>query len=65
MFPSFLIVRMMFCLIASGFDAVFGSATGMLLIFVIASDETMKKTRRKKITSIIGMISMRARLIGR
>jgi len=40
-----------------------GRDTGMLLILVIASEETMKKTSRKKITSIMGMISIRARLI--
>src|SRR5271170_5202219 len=63
--PSALIVKMMSCLTASGLDEVLGKATGMLLIFVMASDETMKKTSKKKITSIMGMISMRARLIGR
>ena len=63
--PDFRIVRMTFCLIASGLDEVLGSETGMLLIFVMASEETMKKTSRKKITSIIGMISMRARFIVR
>jgi len=40
--------------------AVFGKATFRLLTLVIASDDTMKNTSRKKITSIIGMISIRA-----
>ena len=55
---------MVFCLRASGEVDVFGRLTGRLLILVIAIDETMKNTNKKKMTSIIGMISIRARFEG-
>lgn len=41
-------------------DAAFGKLTGMPLNCVIDKVEIMKKTSKKKIVSIIGMISMRA-----
>ena len=41
-------------------EAALGRLTGMPLNCVIDKVEIMKKTSRKKIVSIIGMISMRA-----
>jgi hypothetical protein len=41
-------------------EAAFGRLTGMPRYWAIDNVEIIKKTNRKKIVSIIGMISMRA-----
>src|SRR5438132_2209583 len=60
MWPSCITVRLTLSRISFWDVAAVGRFTGRPRLMVIESVETMKKTRRKKITSIIGMISMRA-----
>jgi hypothetical protein len=48
----------------SGLPEVLGRTTLTLLIRVIAKEVTMKNTSKKKMTSIMGIISMRTRLTG-
>jgi hypothetical protein len=58
--PSFVRVSVTTCFISSRALAAWGKFTGIPRSMVMERVATMKKTRRKNMVSIMGMISMRA-----